>query len=533
MERSTALIMALVAVSLLIIPAQLAFASAGPLMLSGSTWGSQSSPMAVEPGSTYVPYTVYLSNAGQYPVENASIELYPTYPLNFSPGAASEVNFTLIPPGATVPAVFYMNVAPGASDGIYNISSFVNYTVVVGNSTIHSTEVYNFTQRLQVPVTLYARPIAYLAYWGSQSSPTAAYPGMQHGVLTVVVGNSGTGPAYNASILISVKYPIRLVTDNVSVGTIPPGAQIPVSFIAGVSLNATTGDYPVNVTIHYNDGLTASAVVYAPVSLAPSISVQGYGIAQGNVFPGDNDVVLQVYLVNVGNTTAQDASAVVSLPAPLEPAYPGSTQEVVGMLPPGQPVPLSFRFDVPSSASSPEDLYVPLNVSYEGGSVSFLIPIHISSLANFSSEPYSMSALSQGASNVKISYMITNDGNASAKLVSAQLVLPSGLSGNTFTYVGDLSPGQSSLATFSLDVSSGTPVGDYAAILELTWIQSNAPGRQFTQEIPVEFHVSEGYVQLLESWFTSASGIEMLVLVVVVIAAVVLAVSLARARRSR
>ncbi|MGC9077047.1 MAG: COG1361 S-layer family protein [Conexivisphaera sp.] len=532
MERSTTLIMALVAVSLLIIPAQLAFASAGPLMLSGSTWGSQSSPMAVEPGSTYVPYTVYLSNAGQYPVENASIELYPTYPLNFSPGAASEVNFTLIPPGATVPAVFYMNVAPGASDGIYNISSFVNYTVVVGNSTIHSTEVYNFTQRLQVPVTLYARPVAYLAYWGSQSSPTA-YPGMQHGVLTVVVGNSGTGPAYNASILISVKYPIRLVTDNVSVGTIPPGAQIPVSFIAGVSLNATTGDYPVNVTIHYNDGLTASAVVYAPVSLAPSISVQGYGIAQGNVFPGDNDVVLQVYLVNVGNTTAQDASAVVSLPAPLEPAYPGSTQEVVGMLPPGQPVPLSFRFDVPSSASSPEDLYVPLNVSYEGGSVSFLIPIHISSLANFSSEPYSMSALSQGASNVKISYMITNDGNASAKLVSAQLVLPSGLSGNTFTYVGDLSPGQSSLATFSLDVSSGTPVGDYAAILELTWIQSNAPGRQFTQEIPVEFHVSEGYVQLLESWFTSASGIEMLVLVVVVIAAVVLAVSLARARRSR
>ncbi|HEU16472.1 MAG TPA: hypothetical protein ENO38_02240 [Nitrososphaeria archaeon] len=532
MERSTTLIMALVAVSLLIIPAQLAFASAGPLMLSGSTWGSQSSPMAVEPGSTYVPYTVYLSNAGQYPVENASIELYPTYPLNFSPGAASEVNFTLIPPGATVPAVFYMNVAPGASDGIYNISSFVNYTVVVGNSTIHSTEVYNFTQRLQVPVTLYARPVAYLAYWGSQSSPTA-YPGMQHGVLTVVVGNSGTGPAYNASILISVKYPIRLVTDNVSVGTIPPGAQIPVSFIAGVSLNATTGDYPVNVTIHYNDGLTASAVVYAPVSLAPSISVQGYGIAQGNVFPGDNDVVLQVYLVNVGNTTAQDASAVVSLPAPLEPAYPGSTQEVVGMLPPGQPVPLSFRFDVPSSASSPEDLYVPLNVSYEGGSVSFLIPIHISSLANFSSEPYSMSALSQGASNVKISYMITNDGNASAKLVSAQLVLPSGLSGNTFTYVGDLSPGQSSLATFSLDVSSGTPVGDYAAILELTWIQSNAPGRQFTQEIPVEFHVSEGYVQLLESWFTSASGIEMLVLVVVVIAAVVLAVSLARTRRSR
>jgi len=527
MRRSA--IVALILASLIVaVPVQMVAASAGSLVVSGSTWGSQGSPMATEPGSTYVPYTVYLTNAGQYPAENASIGLYPAYPINFSPGAARTINFTYIPPGATVPAVFYLNVASGASDGVYNISAFVNYTVV----SYAGSTVYNYTQYLQAPVTLYAKPVAYASYWGSQSSPVAAYPGMQHSSLTVVVGNSGTGPAYNATVSISASGPIELVTDNLSVGTIPPGSQVPVSFVAGVSPSAATGEYPVNVTIHYNDGLSTSSIVYVPVSLAPAVSIQGYGLTQGKAFPGDDDVALQIYLVNTGNTTAQDVAASVSLPGPLEPAYPGSTQEVVGMLPPGQPVPLTFRFDVPEGASSPEDLYVPLNVTYEGGSAYFLIPVRVSPLANFTAEPYSVPSLPQGASNVKVSYTIANAGNATAKFVSAQLVLPNGLSGNAFTYVGDLSPGANGLATFSLDVSSGAPVGNYSAILELTWTQSNAPGRQFTQEIPVTFHVAEGPVQLIESWFASSAGITAIAVVIVVVVAA-LAIALVRARRSR
>jgi hypothetical protein len=80
-------------------------------------------------------------------------------------------------------------------------------------------------------------------------------------------------------------------------------------------------------------------------------------------------------------------------------------------------------------------------------------------------------------------------------------------------------------------VSSGAPVGNYSAILELTWIQSNAPGRQFTQEIPVTLHVAEGSVQLIESWLASSAGmIAIAVAIVAVVAA--LAIALSRARRS-
>ncbi|MGB9733634.1 MAG: COG1361 S-layer family protein [Conexivisphaera sp.] len=532
MRRSAAAILAafLAALSLgALIPAHIALASSGPLVVGGATWGSQSSPVAVEPGSTYVPYTVYLSNAGRYPIENASIALNASYPLEPSPGAPTEVNFTLIPPGATVPAIFYLNVSPSAPDGVYNLSVFVNYTVVepTGN------RVYSFTQLLQAPVTLYARPVAYAAYWGSASSPSAAYPGMQYSTITVILGNSGTGPAYNVSVSVAASGPLMLVTDSASVGTIPPGAQVPASFVAGVSLNATTGEYPLNVSITYNYGLSARYVVYVPVALAPSVSVQGYGIEQGRAFPGDSDVVLQVVLINVGNATARDASASLALPAPLEPAYPGSTQEVVGAIPPGQPVPLTFRFDVPRSASSPEDLYARLTVNYTGGTATFEVPIRVSPLANFTAEPYQEPPLSQGASNVKVSYLITNAGNASAKFVSAQLILPNGLSGSTFTYVGDLGPGSSGLATFSLDVSSSAPIGNYSAILEITWIQSNAPGRQFTQEIPITLSVREGLLQGLESWAASPQGLETVLLIIAVALASALAAALARARRSR
>ena len=528
--RPTALLSILGLVILLSAFVRPALTYAGPLIVAGSAWGTQSSPLAVEPGSTYVPYTVYLSNAGGYPVENATVEVQVAYPFSLSPGAASELNFTLIPPGATVPASFYIDVAPNASDGVYNVTLFVNYTVVGARG---AAEVYNFTQRLQAPVTLYARPVAYLAYWGTQSSPASAYPGLREGTLTVLIGNSGTGPAYNVSVRASAGYPIELVTDSAVVGTIPPGAQIPVLLVAGVAPNATTGEYPLNVTIYYNGGLAASSTVEVPVSLAPSISVQSYGIAQGKAFPGDEDVALQVYLINSGNATAQDVSASLLLPAPLAPAYPGSAQEFVGALNPGQPIPLVFRFDVPRSASSPEDLSAVLDVSYAGGRTSFLVPIRISSLANFSVEPYSAPPLAQGASNVKISYLITNVGNVTAKFVSAQLVLPNGLSGNAFTYVGDLSPGQSGLATFSLDVSSGAPAGNYSAILELTWMQSNAPGRQFTQDVPLELQVEEGYLQALSSRIASSGGLEILAAVVLVVLIAALALYAARARRSR
>ncbi len=514
---------------LLALPAKLALAYSGPLTISGSTWGSQSSPIAVEPGSTFSPYTIYLTNAGEHPVVNATVELNVTYPLEVAPGAPSRLNFTLIPPGATVPATFYLNVSPYASDAVYNLTAFVNYTVLGLNGT--SSE-YNFTRQLQAPVTLYAKPTAYLAYWGSPSSPGAAYPGMEEGVLTVVVANAGTGPAYGVVVKVSAGWPISLITDEVEVGTLPPGAQVPVSLAAGVALNATTGEYPINVTIDYNSGLSSSSTVYVPVSLAPSMAVQGYGIAQGKAFPGDEDVVLEVYLVNVGNATAQDVSARLELPWPLEPAYPGSTQEVVGSIPPGQPVPLTFRFDVPSSASSPADLNATLIVSYLGGNSSFVVPIRVSSLAKFEVTQYSAQRLTQGASNVKLSYSILNEGNVTAKFVSAQLVLPNELSGNTFTYVGDLRPGESGLAVFSVDVSSGAPVGNYTAIIELTWVQSNAPGRQFTQEIPVTLSVGEGYLQALESWATSAAGLELIAIVVVAAVAAALAAALVRARRS-
>jgi len=125
--------------------------------------------------------------------------------------------------------------------------------------------------------------------------------------------------------------------------------------------------------------------------------------------------------------------------------------------------------------------------------------VTISAKSSFTESTNDSLAFEQGSSDVSISLEITNEGNVTAQFVDAQLLLPNGLSGTTFTFLGNIGPGNSNLAVFALDVSSSAPPGDYHGILRITWLQDSSAGRQFSQDIPLTFQVKQSLLDLVMS----------------------------------
>jgi hypothetical protein len=364
-------------------------------------------------------------------------------------------------------------------------------------------------------------------FWGSSSSPTLVGSGTSYASLTLNVRNVGDSNAFNASITINLSKPFYYYVDGfeinemVQLGVIPASSIVPATFTVSVDSNISLGEYPMNVTLDYNSGIVNNQTVYVPVLGSPSIVEQSYAIQQGNFYPGDINVGLNVYLVNSGNLTANNVQAKLLIPSPLSPSWPGSDRMNIGMLPPAQPLSVKFFFNIPSSVSSPLNLEFPLQISYSGHESTYYLPLMISGMSNFTRSDNNVQNLDQGSSDVSVSLLLTNVGNVTAKDIDAQLLLPNDLSGTTLTFLGNMASKASSLATFALDVSSSAAPGTYYCTLRITWLQDNAPGRQFSQDIPVAFQVHLSLLNSLESDVTGTNLLYGVVLVVVVIAVVI------------
>jgi len=466
--------------------------------VTGSFWGSQQSPMAVEPGTINNPFTVYLSNFGLIPAKDITISLNLSYPFSsFEDPENISNSMRELPPAATLPTTFYLNVAPNSSVGVYILQVQVEFSL--------SDVSYSFDAEVQLPVTTLANLTVQNAFWGSTLSPTLVGPGTGYASLVLNVKNVGNNNAYNASITVHLSGPFYhdaagFETDEtVQLGVVPAGSVMPAMFTVSVESDISIGEYPMSVTLNYNNGIFRNQIVDVPVLGSPNIVEQSYAIVQGNAYPGDDNVALSIYLVNSGNLTANNVGVQLFVPSPLSPSYLGSDRTTLGVMPPGQPMLVKFLFNIPDSISSPLNLEFVLRISYGGRESTYYIPVTISGMSSFTESTNDSLAFEQGSSDVSISLAITNEGNVTAQFVDAQLLLPNGLSGTTFTFLGNIGPGNSNLAVFALDVSSSAPPGGYHSILRITWLQDGAPGRQFSQDIPLAFQVKQSLLDLVMS----------------------------------
>jgi hypothetical protein len=500
------------------------YASSNTVYVAGSTWGSQSSPISVEPGSTNAPFSVYIANPNTASITNVFVTLNLSYPFSSPIRGVTEdgvtrvtANTSFISPTGSQPVIFYLNIAANSSDGVYVVPATVNYTLSGVN--------YTFTASLQMPVTTYADLRAQNAYWGSPAAPSLASSGLRNGNLVLNVQNLGDNTAFNSSITIypSTPFYYSSPSETAYLGVVPAGSVVPAQFTLSIDANTTTGLYPLNVSIRYNNGMVSSQIVSVPVSGAADVIVQGYGVGQPGMFPGNQNVPISIDLMNSGNITANNVRVSLGAQSPIEAAYPGSTSIEIGSMPPGEPIPTTFYVDVSSAASSPLSFKVPVYVYYGGENYTYMIPLEVNSQANFSATYYNNAYLSQGASNTKLALLIQNLGNTTAKSAQAELLLPNELSGTTVDYLGDMQNAASNIATFSIAVSSSAPPGTYYGTLVVTWFQSNAPGSQFTQEIPISFQVHQGIYTIFISWIYDFGWI-VIALVAILVAVIIILV---------
>jgi hypothetical protein len=252
---------------------------------------------------------------------------------------------------------------------------------------------------------------------------------------------------------------------------------------------------------------------------SPNIVVQNYMVQQVNMFPGDNNVALNVYIVNSGNSTANDVSVKLEFPSSFSPSYPGSNEATMGEIPIGEPVLVTFFFDVSDATSSPSSYKFWISLAYKEQQKVYPIQVMVSGKADFKDPSENIPSLQQGSSNVNLVLSLTNIGNTTAKSTQAQLLLPNQFTGTTFSFLGDVSSKVSNIAAFSLDISSNIAPGTYYATLRVTWLQDNAPSRQFTQDIPLALKVNQSLLGDLKQNITL-----IIIIVVVVITGLIIAV---------
>ncbi|MBO3763235.1 MAG: hypothetical protein QXS21_04805 [Thermoproteota archaeon] len=489
-------------------------AAAPTISISGSTWGSLQVPLSAEPGSQLLPFSIYITNIGKQTAYNAYVTIYPSYPLS---SQYNTENISFILPGSTVPATFYLSVAPNSSTGVYSLPVKIEYEISGYKSS--------FDYTLSVPVTTFASLHIVNVQWGSGS--LLAYPSAKGLPLIVELKNVGTNNAYNTSVTLIFRPPfyytinennttIYVANETNYVGLIPPGATIPVQFTLNIFSNATIGTYPVNFIINYNGGIQTVETANVSIFGSPQVIVQGYALSNSRIFPGDSNIQLILSVVNSGNVTENQVNVSLFPFSPLS-LSSASNSYTIGILPPGQPVQLTYLLNVYDNASSPMTASVLVRITYGNLIYEKVLQIPVAARANFTVN-YKNDSLFQGDSNIHVVYMVKNVGNETARDVQAQLILPSTLSGNVYNYLGDIPPSSTALLTFSLDVSSDAPPGTYQGTIVLTWDQNGAPGVRFLQRIPVKFEVKPGFLTQLESAVSTTlySGIGILVIIVLV-----------------
>ncbi|MGC8635476.1 MAG: COG1361 S-layer family protein [Thermoprotei archaeon] len=365
------------------------------------------------------------------------------------------------------------------------------------------------------------------ATWGSKSSPIVASPGDSNLPLFVELVNEG-GSAVNANATLKLWGPFyysyytdgKLVysrEETVRLGTVESGGQALGAFFISIKADASDGVYVIPLTIS-SDGFTQDLNLSVPITGYASIKVVGVGYNPPSMFPGEQDVELEAYVVNDGTSLARNATVYLSLPSGFSPAWGNSTVHEIGVLPVGTEVPVQFYFNV-GSVKSPSNYTARMIISWTGGSESVPITFMIYGKASFSVISTSGYNLTQGGSGQKLYVTLKNSGNYTANYVTFDLITPNEFSGVTTDYAGSLQPGQQDIVRFELDTTSNAKPTTYNLTLQVTWYQNNSEV-PFTSYIPIQVHVKQSLINSIGSDLSSAkigSNSLLLVLLIVVI----------------
>lgn len=368
--------------------------------------------------------------------------------------------------------------------------------------------------------------VVFAAIWGSETSPLIASPGSSNLPLEVIIVNEG-GPSIqtNATLMLSPPFSYTYYdsatgkwessnSETDLLGYVGSGDQATTIFYTSIGDGASDGVYLLPLSIEAS-GFNETVNVSVAIQGFASVKVAGIGFNPPDFFPGQQDVELEAYLINVGTSPAKNATAALDLPEGFSPSWGNSTVHDLGALPVGTEVPVDFYFNV-GSVPSPMNYTAYLRVNYVGGSINVPLSFMASGKATLELVSTSGTNLTQGASGQKLYATIKNGGNYTAEDITFDLLIPNEFSGVTTDYLGELKPGQTAVVRFELDTTSGAKPMSYNLSLQETWYQNNTE-LPFTAYSPLQVKVKESFINSLEHDVTTAKPDTVLYAILIVL----------------
>lgn len=446
----------------------------------------------IAPGMSPVAITYTITNLGS-PMFNVNVTPLSTYPLTTYQYYNNTENITIpeLATGSSVNVTFLYKIASTANDGIYKV-----YFKVSGELPNGTTVVKNVSAIL--PILGYVS-ITAQSVWGSLSSPLVVSQGENNLPLTIILINSGNVLANNVTLLLKSSYPIKFMSNSITVGYLPVGQPIEVTTYASIYPNASEGVYQVPITVEYFSNvketinMTVNINGYANFSIS---TVWGSLNSPITVSAGETQVPLTFVVRNLGDVNALNVSLVLNSTYPLH-----FSQKVasLGIVPAGEYNYVTVTTNVYSNAS-PGVYYIPVTLKYFQTKTVIYAPVIISS-PNITINVFTLPPeIFPGYYDVELKALVVNYGEAIANNVTISVSSPFPVVSLSQLTLGALPQGVPANVTFLINVPNSTTPGNYYFNFTVKY-----DGGEYIKHVKIEVY-PKANLQIVDVYYSGLSS---------------------------
>ncbi|MCL5430013.1 MAG: NEW3 domain-containing protein [Candidatus Marsarchaeota archaeon] len=441
--------------------------------------------------------------------------------LNVSPSSSYFVS--AIGPGqygGLIPEQFSFNlhVPSTLQAGEYTINIDASYYSTYGTSS--STEDEPGTSTMPINMYIYGKPDLQI----SAAPVGQIQPGGQS-EFDLTTLNAGTDTADKVSITVLDSNSFTVYGSPILyAGTLAANKSSTSEIILQTASNLSAGLTSIPIMLNYTtaSGTNVSENVSVPVSFiegSPTIVASIQSALPQQLYAGGN----QTLTIDIQNTGYSEAKNITMNFLSTSAIKVGSSDSTlfIGSLPEGTSTTAQVLITAANNANM-SSYSLPVEVTYKNTanqnfSVVQNIPIKLQNSSIFSVTAVNSTPLQPGGSYQAVSLTIKNTGNEEADQVSLSLQTVYPLSPvDTNFYINKLMPGQSTTATFYVDVDSNGAPGTYPVTLYEQWRQPNGYTTQ-------QYSGSNNYYAVVAQP-TNGSGSSMEGLIIAVVVIIVVAI---------
>ena len=319
--------------------------------------------------------------------------------------------------------------------------------------------------------------------------------------------------------------PVLVRSNSQIIGDVEAGQIVPATFTVDIPQAATAGNYTMLVRINYsyvpqieqqgNTDMTyyfkeGETVLPVPVKIRRMVVLAIEKVESNNLSAGGEGVI-DFTIRNTGQDTGIGTSLFL-VPAGSSPIVPFSNSVYIGEFPPGSTIQPSFKVAVSGEAaprlSYPLSLYAAYKDFTGADATSPSVTSGVTFQEKISFERVNTSSVVNPGTKGTVKVTYKNTGTSTVYNTKARISVINPFSSDDDTaYLGDLSPGESATAIFSVKTDGGAMVKMYSADSEVQY--NDESGTVYTSDnIPVPIDVQPD----------PTPGIAGVVLVIIIIA---------------